>query len=225
MEIEERLDQYADETKEWKRKKALADDLVKGMSNCLWTISIVAHFFSSGLEGETKHLRAVIKEHKEHVQCLKEGERFVPKLTGKKAEREAAAKQRGKKRKNGRSGKGGSFKRMRSEGVDTDGDVEMDSDGSMSDFIVEDDESDDGSDSDKDSDAGSDDSDKDSDDDGNKSDGDAKSNDSDAEDDEEVEVTQEQLEAMYVFLLARFYASLILFQHQGEDRRADRQAR
>ncbi|KAL1709238.1 hypothetical protein EV121DRAFT_276622 [Schizophyllum commune] len=178
VEIEERLDQYADETKEWKRKKALADDLVKG------------------LEGETKHLRAVIKEHKEHVQCLKEGERFVPKLTGKKAEREAAAKQRGKKRKNGRSGKGGSSKRMRSEGVDTDGDVEMDSDGSMSDFIVEDDESDDGSDSDKDSDAGSDDSDKDSDDDDNKSDGDAKSNDSDAEDDEEEEVTQEQLEAI-----------------------------
>ncbi|KAL1740588.1 hypothetical protein HDZ31DRAFT_85351 [Schizophyllum fasciatum] len=181
VEIEERLDEYADETKEWKRKKALADDSVKG------------------LEGETKHLRAVIKEHKEHLHCLKEGDTFVPKLTGKKAEAEAAAKQQGKKRKNSRGGKAGSRKRIRSEGVDTDGDVEMDSDGSMSDFIDDEDEDEDGSgsedDSDKYSGVDSDAEDQDSDEDGSDSGDDTKSDGSDAEDDEEDEVTQESLEA------------------------------
>lgn len=178
IEIEDRLDEYAGETKEWKKKKALADDLVKG------------------IEDELKHLRPLLKEYKEHLRCLKEGLPFEHKLTGKKAEAAAAAKQ-GKKRKNARGGKKGSSKRRRS-GNDSDEDVEMESGDSMSDFIDDDDDDSDAEsdvESNKDSEEDSDAEEKDSDaEDSDTDESNAKS--SDMEDDDDDEVTEESLEAI-----------------------------
>ncbi|KAJ3937366.1 MAG: hypothetical protein NXY57DRAFT_981850 [Lentinula lateritia] len=77
-----------------------------------------------GIEKELKFLRAVYKEHEEHVEALKDGVEFTPVLT-----RSVASRPSTKKRKNQRKGKKGSSKRRRNSvnsGQDSTEDMEED---------------------------------------------------------------------------------------------------
>lgn len=76
-------------------------------------------------------MRAIVKEHGEHLEALENGEPFVPRLTGKAAN---------KKRKHKGKGKTASSKRRKTT---------PDSDDDFDDFIVSDDASDNDSDSDQ----------------------------------------------------------------------------
>ncbi|KAJ7700013.1 hypothetical protein B0H17DRAFT_274436 [Mycena rosella] len=99
-EIQERIDQLADETTETKKNKAATDRSLKS------------------LETELKRHRAFKSEYEEHLQALKDGQPFVPRLTATKSSKPAATKN--KKRKNTRGGKRGSPKRRRSSPFDSD---------------------------------------------------------------------------------------------------------
>ncbi|KAJ7129761.1 hypothetical protein C8R44DRAFT_777600 [Mycena epipterygia] len=99
QDIEEKLDTIAEEASEWKKKKAVADRLVKS------------------LDTELKGVRAIQKEYEAHLQALEDDEPFVPRLTAPKSAKPKATK--GKKRKNIRGGKKGSPKRRRSGSFDS----------------------------------------------------------------------------------------------------------
>ncbi|KAJ6539274.1 hypothetical protein B0H19DRAFT_1178148 [Mycena capillaripes] len=159
-EIQEKIEQIADETTDAKKAKAVAERLAKSV------------------EKELKGHRAIHKEHREHLEAFKEGKPFVRRLTAKTSQKvkKPVMTSKSKKRKNTRSGKKGSPKRRRSESLDSDDDDEdelasdeeesdaVDSDASQSDSDEEDKDSDSDSDSDKDSvDGGDSDDEKDSD--------------------------------------------------------------
>ncbi|KAI0069058.1 hypothetical protein BV25DRAFT_1817993 [Artomyces pyxidatus] len=101
-EIEERIQEYAEGTAEWKVKENAAKSAVKE------------------IEDQLKGVRAINKEHEEHIEALESGQPFTPTLTGKAA----AKKANSKKRKNKRSG-GGSSKRRKSS-YDSDDDMDDD---------------------------------------------------------------------------------------------------
>lgn len=134
-----------------------------------------------------KTLRAIQKEHQDHIEALKNGEDFTPILTGAKGAEKPANTP--KKRKNKGKGKKGSPKRRRSS-VDSDDEDEDSEDGSD----VSSDE-----DSDSDEDSSSDDSDG-SDDEASDSERSDKSDNENGDSDIEVEglveeVTEESIQA------------------------------
>jgi hypothetical protein len=86
------------------------------------------------IEKQLKHVKALLKEYKEHLKALKKGEPFKPKLTAKAA---PAKSSRGKKRKSTGNDKRSPKKRRKSPASDDDEDDDMDG----SDFIVSDDDS------------------------------------------------------------------------------------
>ncbi|KAJ7276327.1 hypothetical protein B0H12DRAFT_1084814 [Mycena haematopus] len=186
--IQEKIEHIADETTETKKNKAAATKDAKAV------------------EAELKALRAILSEHKEHLECFKEDKPFIPRLTAKKSDKtEAKVKvPKGKKRKNNRGGKKGSPKRHRSESLDCDEDDKMD-DGESDIFKSDSDKSDvdsdeedkgsendsDDSDSEKDSDADEDSAgEEDSDD---EKDSDREVSDIEAVDEPEEEVTEETI--------------------------------
>ncbi|KAF7313741.1 hypothetical protein HMN09_00531200 [Mycena chlorophos] len=140
--IQNRLHQHTKEASESKKKRAEVDGRVKALNK------------------ELAHTRAIKEEQQKHLDALREGEAFVPVLTGRKAKKaKSEDTTKSKKRKNKRGGKPGSPKRHRSsspgdEGSDNDdsddSEIEIDSDGGVSDsddamsFIDSDDDSDDG---------------------------------------------------------------------------------
>ncbi|KAJ7179922.1 hypothetical protein C8R43DRAFT_870220 [Mycena crocata] len=174
-EIQEKIEELDDSTSEWKKKKAVADKLVKS------------------LDKELKGIRAVHLEHKAHLKALEDGEPFVPQLTAKKsASKPKKAAVKSKKRKNNREGKKGSPKRRRSGSFASDDDED--------DKMASSDEEDVSSSSDSDDESGrdsDDDEDKDSDNDDEKdSDDSDDAKDSDIESidgAEEEEITQESV--------------------------------
>ncbi|KII94798.1 hypothetical protein PLICRDRAFT_86263 [Plicaturopsis crispa FD-325 SS-3] len=164
-EIEERIEQYADETQEWKAKKSDTEKVIKA------------------LDGTLKETREYLREYEEHLRALEAGEPFVPRLTAKN---KTAGKTNGKKRKNSSGGKGGSPKRRKSDGGDGfggDDDEDMDDDVE----VISDDDSDseDGSDKDSDEEGSKSGSDSDSESDEGE----------DEEEEGEVEVTPDDLKA------------------------------
>jgi septal ring factor EnvC (AmiA/AmiB activator) len=176
--IEDRIDQYNEETSEWKKKKSEAEKSAKGLpsytsSFCPRADDILA------IEAELKTIREHLREYEEHLQALKDNKPFAPTLTGKSAKATAT---RGKKRKNSRGGKNGSPKKRRNS-PDNDEDESMESD------------SDSDSDSDVDSDFASDKgSDDEQTDDESKSGSDSEGSDTgDDEDQSDSEVTEEDL--------------------------------
>ncbi|KAH7922469.1 hypothetical protein BV22DRAFT_1106623 [Leucogyrophana mollusca] len=183
-EIEERIEQYGREAKESKAKKAEAERNAKA------------------IDAQLKHIRACIREHEEHVKALESGETFVPRLTGKAAQKKAQSMS--KKRKNTRGGKGGSPKRRKSHGGSDDDDLEMggsdDEDTDAEGSAYDDDDMDaegsdeDEADQDSDSDKVSDDSDAES---GSESDSDSDAGSEEAEEEEEVtvEILQTKIDA------------------------------
>ncbi|KAJ7507726.1 hypothetical protein B0H11DRAFT_1968347 [Mycena galericulata] len=172
--IQERIEKIADETSEQKKKKGDADRLVKSLAK------------------ELKGIRAVEQEYQEHLQALKDGKSFVPRLTAPKSDKPKVVK--GKKRKNTRGGKKASPKRRRSNSVisDEDEDEKMGS---------SDDEGSDASHSDSASESGRDsDEEKDSDDEDDKASDDEQDSDREQDSDiesvhkvEEEEVTEESI--------------------------------
>ncbi|KAE9410407.1 hypothetical protein BT96DRAFT_931168 [Gymnopus androsaceus JB14] len=167
--IEDQLDKINDETSDWKKKKTNSDKLIKV------------------IEKELKTLRAIQKEHQDHIEALKNGEDFTPILTGAKGAEKPANTP--KKRKNKGKGKKGSPKRRRSS-VDSDDEDEDSEDGS--DVSSDEDE-------DSDEDSSSDDSDG-SDDEASDSERSDKSDNEDGDSDIEVEglveeVTEESIQA------------------------------
>lgn len=128
-EIESRIDQYNEETSEWKKRKSEAEKAAKAINTELEVVCEYQH------------------EYEEHLQALKDNKPFTPTLTGKAAKTMVT---KGKKRKNSSGGKKGSPKKHRSS-PDDDEDESMESDSNS------DSDSDSGSDSDFASDKGSDD--------------------------------------------------------------------
>lgn len=143
---------------------------------------------NAGIEAQLKEVRNYNKEYTAHLEALKNGDEFTPKLTGKLNAKSKPTS--GKKRKrSGKGGKKGSPKRRKSVASDDDEDDEMlgSDDQDMDDDIDSDIESD-GTISDN-----SDQDDASGDDDSDKSGSDSESSQSDDDDDDEV--TQESLEA------------------------------
>ncbi|KAJ7638747.1 hypothetical protein FB45DRAFT_988699 [Roridomyces roridus] len=137
-EIQEKIEHIADQTSEYKKKRSELDGVRKS------------------LDPKVKHLQAVLEEHEEHLEALKDGRSFVLKLTGPKSKAPKGKKPKGKKRKNSRGDKPGSPKRRRSDSfvVDDDDDDNMSSsDDETSDFRASHDEEDGSDDEEKDSDA------------------------------------------------------------------------
>ncbi|KAJ7498992.1 hypothetical protein FB451DRAFT_1347396 [Mycena latifolia] len=165
--IQEKIEKIADETSEQKKNKGVIERLLKS------------------LDSELKRHRAVKTEYQEHLQALKDGKPFVPRLTKTTSSKPKVNKT--KKRKNNRGGKRGSPKRRRSGSFDSD----EDEDESMSSDDEE--ESDPGSDSESDSERDSDgeEKDKDSDD---ENDSDNEGSDIESVREMEEEVTEESLE-------------------------------
>ncbi|KAG6813480.1 hypothetical protein H0H92_010505 [Tricholoma furcatifolium] len=143
-EIEARLETYDDESDTFKQTKSSAAKTAKA------------------IESELKTLRKVKDEYEEHLQALKDGKSFTPRLTAKSGSAGKAATSTSRKRKNVRSGKKGTRKRHRgsdsdseqSEESDVDSYIDVDSDSDASDRDTEDEKSSD--DESKDSDAESD---------------------------------------------------------------------
>ncbi|KAF5393772.1 hypothetical protein D9757_000094 [Collybiopsis confluens] len=136
--IEEELEKITDDIKESDCKRKESDKVAKG------------------IERELKTLRAIQKEHRDHIEALKNGEDFTPVLTATAA----SGQLNERKRKNHRKGKQGDPKRRRSSAdPDKDSDEDLDeynSDCNSSDSSSENDSEDD---SDKDSSDSSDDED------------------------------------------------------------------
>lgn len=86
------------------------------------------------IEKDMKSLRAIQKEHQNHIEALRNGDDFTPVLTGSRKPSTP------KKRKNRRKGKKGSSKRRRSSVSSDDEDESDGSDDSSSESAVEDDE-------------------------------------------------------------------------------------
>lgn len=87
----------------------------------------------TGIGSALNELRPKLKEYKDHLQALQNGESFIPVLNGKNAGKKSKKDEgetRGKKRKNTREGGRGSPKRRRGYSSDDDDD----------DFIVDDDD-------------------------------------------------------------------------------------
>lgn len=188
--IEDRIQECKDQSTEWKEKESEAKAVIKGEIGLLYKfdLELVLKLLvapPTDIDTQLKQVRAMGKEYQEHLEALKNGEEFTPRLTGKVAKKKKAVNA-GKKRK--RSQKDKSSKRRKTDGSDDeDEDIDMDDAGSLDSFIASDD-----SDSD---------SDKDDDDDDDKSDSSKSgsgSDDSDKEEDEEdadEEVTEESLKA------------------------------
>ncbi|KAJ6599136.1 hypothetical protein DFH09DRAFT_1130225 [Mycena vulgaris] len=106
-EIQEKIEKIADETTEWKQKKAANERLLKSV------------------DAELKRHRAIKEEYEEHLQALQDEKPFVPRLTATAPSKSKVVKS--KKRKNARGGKRGSPKRRRSGsfGSDDDEDSKM----------------------------------------------------------------------------------------------------
>ncbi|KAJ6614316.1 hypothetical protein B0H10DRAFT_2045676 [Mycena sp. CBHHK59/15] len=178
--IEERIEQLSDETTEWKKKKGAADRLV------------------NSLDAQLKSIRPILKEYQEHLQALKDGEAFTPRLTAKKPDKPKVTK--GKKRKNARGGKKGSPKRRRSGSFDSA--VDDDDDEKISSSDDEDSDASHSSGSDSASESGNEDSDAEKDSDEEKDSDDEKDSDNEKEADSDVEtihdaedeVTEESIE-------------------------------
>ncbi|KAI0049607.1 hypothetical protein FA95DRAFT_1556704 [Auriscalpium vulgare] len=115
-EIEERIQEYAEATGEWKVKENSAKATARE------------------IEEQLRGVRAIIKEQEAHIEALENDEPFEPVLTKKGG----AKKTKSKKRKNVRGG-GSSSKKRKSSSFSDDEDVDM---GSDDDFINDDSDSD-----------------------------------------------------------------------------------
>lgn len=135
--IEARIEANIAESKTFKKEKTQSEKLVKGRMLILSWCYMYAQAITA-ISKEMDHLRACVKEHEEHLDCLRSGQEFTPKLTTKKATKNS------KKRKNIRGGKKGSPKRRRANDSDSDDDSELD--GSESETSNSDVDSDDDSD-------------------------------------------------------------------------------
>ncbi|KAJ3773109.1 hypothetical protein FB446DRAFT_18931 [Lentinula raphanica] len=128
-EIESELEKINEETEQVTTAKRYLDKSIKGF------------------ETQLKTLRAIQKEHGEHIEALKNGDDFTPVLTASTASKGSGSK----KRKNHREGKKGSTKRRRSSSLIS----EQDSEDEASEDDIDNDESD-GSEADSDVDRDSD---------------------------------------------------------------------
>ncbi|KAG1907278.1 uncharacterized protein F5891DRAFT_940152 [Suillus fuscotomentosus] len=105
-EIEGRIEQYKEETADFKKKKTTAESSMKA------------------IDKQLKDVRAFLAEYEQHKTALENGETFTPRLTTTAHKKAQSA---GKKRKNTRRGKSGSPKRHKHFGEDDDDDdFEMD---------------------------------------------------------------------------------------------------
>ncbi|KAH8830804.1 hypothetical protein DL96DRAFT_1668499 [Flagelloscypha sp. PMI_526] len=170
VDIEEKLENLKDAQADAARKENAAKKNLKG------------------IEAELKHVRAVLKVNiKKHLEAVKNGKDFTPKLTKPSAnDKTVKESSSSKKRKNMRKGKSGSPKRMRSSSpAAADSDTEMDSPDED-----EDENSDESNESDSDSEEEhSDASDKDS-----ESEFESNASDEEQEEEEQEEVTEEYIE-------------------------------
>lgn len=155
--IEERIDECKEQTSEWKSKESEAKNTIKGTSTAaLHRISMMLTPESTDIEEQMKQVRAMGKEYEAHLEALKNGEEFTPRLTGKASKKEKASA--GTKRKNTHGDKKSSKRRKTGGDSDhEDEDADMDDFDDFDSFIASDNsdsesekgEDDDGSDASK----------------------------------------------------------------------------
>lgn len=186
-EIEARIEQYADETKVFKKKKAAAEGILKGACHSRFWVFWYS-FSYTDIDAQLKDARAQLRDYDAHKSALEKGEPFESQLTSK-ANKSKVKKVNGKKRKNGRGGKKGSPKRRRSDAFEDDDLMVSDEDDHIESDIDSESDEDDNVDSDMDSDVESD----EDEDESSKSGSDSDSDSNDGDEDEGEEVTVDSL--------------------------------